>query len=216
MSMFRATRVLCAVGAVAMFAAYADASLIEIEGQPQNSTENLGQFEGTISYVPDISATTLGVLTINLTNTTPASIGGFITGFVFNINSTDPNATASLVSATHPFEGVTDHMAPPFGHNFTAGAALGGNWSGGGNPNPGISVGNSGEFIFNVVASDAQSLTAASFISGMYDHNFVVRFRGMGDGSDKVPGGSVSQLPAPGALAMLAAAGLVTARRRQR
>jgi hypothetical protein len=137
----------CAVLTVAIAATGADASLIHFASQSENSTEGLGAYEGTIEYVPDVNNSTQGLLTINLINTTHVDIGGFITGFVFNIDSTDPDATASLTSYTHPFLGVTNHPAPPFGHSFTAGAALGGNWTGGGNPNPGIEVGATGTFV---------------------------------------------------------------------
>lgn len=208
---------ICAAIAATMLTTGVEASLIDVESQPENSIEGLGLFEGTIEYAPDINSNTQGILTINLLNTTPPDVGGFITGFVFNIGSGDSQATASLVSATHPFDGVTTHTAPPFGMSFDAGAALGGDWSGGGNPNLGIAVGDTGEFVFNIFASDANDLTAASFISGPYDHNFVVRFRGMSSGgSDKVPGAPINMVPAPGAMAMLLVAGILTSRRRNR
>lgn len=207
---------LCAVMAAIALAGDADASLIPFESQGSESTEGLGAFEGTIEYVSSSSGNSQGVLTVNLTNTTPLNIGGTITGFVFNIGSSDPQASATLTDATHPFLGVSNHMAPPFGMSFDAGAALGGNWTGGGNPNPGIAVGETGTFVFDIIASDADQLTAASFFTGPYEHNFVVRHRGMnGGGSDKIPGGPGSAIPAPGALAMLLAAGVIAPRRRR-
>jgi hypothetical protein len=207
----------CAVFTFAIATSTADASLISFVSQSQNSTEGLGAFEGTMEYVPDAINTTQGLLTIQLINTTHVDIGGFVTGFVFNIDSSDPDATASLTSATHPFIGVTNHPAEPFGNSFTAGAALSGNWGGNGDPSAGIAVGDTGTFIYDIFASDADSLTAESFISGSLSYNFVVRFRGMDDdGSDKVPGKPIHTVPAPGALALLAAAGLIAPRRRKR
>jgi hypothetical protein len=208
---------LCAIIASAALTAGTHASFINIESNSEDSAEGLGSFTGIIEYVADSAIGTQGLLTINLTNTTPASIGGFITGFVFNIASSDPNATATLTSATHPFVGVTNHQAPPFGSSFTAGAALGGNWAGGGQPQLGIGIGSTGTFSFDVFASDASLLNPMSFLSGPYDHNFVVRLGGMIDGgSDKVPAVPSNPVPAPGALAMLIAAGLVMPRRRSR
>lgn len=207
----------CALIVAASLTAGADASLIHFESQSAYSTEGLGSFEGTIEYASGVSGSSQGLLTINLSNTTSLDIGGTITGFVFNINSSDPQATASLTTGTHPFLGVTNHPAPPFGSSYDAGAALDGNWSGGGNPSPGIAIGETGMFVFDIVAADADDLTAGSFLSGPYEHNFVVRHRGMsGGGSDKVPGGSSSTIPAPGALVVFLAAGAIAPRRRRR
>lgn len=179
----------------------------------EGSTEHLGEFTGSISYFADLPE--YGVLTITLTNTSNPSNGGKITGFVFNIDSSDPFASATLTSATHPFQGLTNHAAPPFGSSFAAGAALGGHWSGGGNPNPGIAVGQSGTFVFDVHASDAHQLAAESFLAGPYDFNFVVRLRGFADGgSDKVPA-FITAIPTPASVALLALAGLTRRRRRR-
>jgi len=206
----------CAAMAAAGFAMSAQASVILIESDQANSTEELGSFTGAIEYAPNPGGSSQGQLTISLVNTTPSNIGGFLTGFVFNIASEDPQASAQLSSGTHPFLGVSDHKAPPFGMSFDAGAALGGNWTGGGNPNAGVAVDDSAQFTFDVFASDADILSAESFFSGPYDHNFVVRFRGMSGGSDKVPAGGSNSLPAPGALAVLAIAGLGIGGRRRR
>ena len=153
--------------------------------------------------------------TIGATNTSAPANGGFITGFVFAIDSADDGAAGSLLpGASHPlFLNTGPQAAPPFG-GFDAGAALGGDWTGGGSPAGGIAVGATGDFNFNITASDFASLTASSFINGPDDYNFVVRFRGFVNGaSDKVPGQIV---PAPGALALLGIAGLFGARRNRR
>ena len=95
--------------------------------------------------------------------------------------------------------------------------AIGGSFLGGGNPNPGIGVGQTGMFTFNITASDAGVLTALDFLTGgSFDFNFLVRFRGFQDGgSDKV-GGIVVPLPPALTLGLLGLACMGAARRLQR
>lgn len=190
---------IAAVGTVLLGSALAQAGTITsvniISGV---GNAGLGSYTGSITYDND------GLLTISLTNTTDPGIGGFITGFLFNING---NATATLSpSPQHFFQNTGSENGAPYG-TFEAGAALGGNFLGGGNPNFGIGVGNTGTFTFNVTGSDKSSLTAQDFITqissqGDKEAAFLVRFKGMANnGSDKVPGVMV---PLPSA----AAAGL--------
>ena len=187
----------------------ARADIINISGDAGNSTEGLGDFTGTIEY--NSLGGSLGSLIVTLTNTSDEDNGGFITGFLFNMNSAD--ATAALSSATHPFDDCEGNglNGQPFGDPFDAGAALGGKFEGGGNPNDGIAVGETGTFEFDVVATDAASLSAADFMSGDFDFNFVVRFRGFeDDGSDKVPA-----IPAPASLALFAGGAMAMGSRRR-
>lgn len=194
-------------------ASVASADLIEISSDPSQSTEGLGTFIGSLQYFGDMFSSS-GTLTVSLTNTSDPANGGFLTGFVFNFGSADPDASASLLSASHPFQYISDAMAPPFG-TYDAGAALGGNWNGGGSPNAGIAVGETGTFQFSIDASDVGYLSAASFLGNPESPGFVVRFRGFDDGgSDKVPGTPVTTIPAPAAMGLLMIAGLVTRRRR--
>jgi hypothetical protein len=202
----RCARGLIVVAGLACAAGVARADVIGFESDVFASTEQLGAFEGTLSYNP-----ALAELVISITNTTPASIGGYLTGIVFKIDSTDPGATATLISANVPFQNTGSASAAPFG-TFDAGAALGGNWLGGGSPNSGIAVGQTGVLTFSVSASDAASLTAMSFIGSSSEPGFVARFRGMSQGgSDKVPG----VIPSPAGLAALAGAGVLAGRRRR-
>jgi hypothetical protein len=185
---------------------------ILIAGDTADSTEGLGDFTGSINYEFDMF--TGGMLTIELTNTSPLGNGGFLTGFLFNIDSTDPGAHAMLTnSPDYPlFEDTFSQSGAPFG-TFDSGAALGGDWEGGGSPAGGIPVFGTGSFEFDVMAADASSLTAIDFISGPAKFNFVVRFRGFEDGgSDKVPGQVV---PAPAVLSLLAGFGLFGATRKR-
>jgi hypothetical protein len=186
----------------ALFSASAvQASSVNISSAGGLSTEGLGAFTGTVTY-DDVSQ-----LTISLTNTTP-SAGGFLTGFVFNING---DATATLnPDPTGSFEGVTNESASPFG-TFDAGAALGGDFTGGGSPNNGIAVGNTMNFVFDITGNngfDVSTLTAEDFVSQIssgqgqnpYDAAFVARFKGMANGgSDAVSGTVVHAIPLPSA-----------------
>ncbi len=192
---------------------------IEFASDASGSTEGLGAFSGFISYEVEPFSPT-GVLTVMLTNTSPADNGGYITGFLFNIASDDEDASAQLTSdptPTHPFKqckGKGLH-APPFGKNYDSGAALKGKFLGGGNPADGIAVGETGIFTFQVMADDADTLSAIDFIyGGPFDADFVVRFRGFcSGGSDKVPV-AVVPLPAPLAFGTAGLLGVALLRRR--
>ena len=186
----------------------APADIIEISGDTANSTEGLGNFTGFLTY--EFVLGDLGMLTVELTNTSEPTNNGWITGFIFNFGTTDPNAFATLESGTYPFLDAPYQYGEPFGPIFMAGAALGGNWIDGGFPEDGIAVGDTGSFDFEVIAKDAAALTASSFLEGPFEFNFLVRFRGFLDGgSDKVP------VPAPGALALLGLGALAQRRRRR-
>ena len=200
------------IAAAAFAAGAAHADIINISGNIAASAEQTGaNFTGTIQYTP--TSASAGVVTIMLNNMTPVNVGGYLTGFVFNVGSTDTNASATLTSTTNAnFLGLASHTASPFGA-FDAGASLGANWQGGGSPAGGIAIGGSGTFTFNVSANDAQTLTAQSFLTGGPNaYNFVVRFRGLENGgSDKVP---AVPAPAAGALAAMTMLGLGLRRRR--
>jgi len=190
----RCLRVFVALLAVVVGGKVHAASIINFASDAANSTEGLGSFTGSISYSADSAFSTTGLLTITLTNTSNAANGGFITGMVFNIGGTDPGATAALASSpapTHPFVTLSGNglSGEPFGNPFDAGAALGGSFLGGGSPQGGVAVGQTGSFSFLVNALDAGNLNASDFLNGgPFDFNFIVRFRGFENGgSDKVP-----------------------------
>ncbi len=191
-------------------AGLAQADIINISGDTGNSTEGIGDFTGTLQY--DFLGGTLGLLTVNLTNTSVFGNGGFITAFIFNIGTADGSATATLATADYDFDNAPGQSGEPFGDPYLAGAGINGSFLGGGNPNAGIAFGETGEFTFDIVASDASALTASSFLDGPYDFNFLVRFRGYEpDGSDKVPA-----VPAPASLALLGAGILAAGSRGRR
>ncbi len=153
--------------------------------------EHLGSFDGSL----DFDAFT-GALSITLTNTSAAANGGFLTGFAFNV--ADGVSGVSLTSGGG-FKGVANVSTSPFG-TFDFGAALGGNWLGGGKPSGGIAAGATATFSFQLVG-DYTNLTAADFLTGesdSSDYAFAARFRGFGDGgSDKVIGSIVTTQEPP-------------------
>lgn len=201
---------LCTVsvlGVVGMTASNAHADLMSVSGDATTSVEGTGvTFGGMLDYSFDSGSS--GTLSITISNTSDASLGGYLTGFVFNILSSDALASATLSSASNvSFLNTGTENAAPFGI-FDAGAALGANWTGGGTPSFGLGIGQSGTFEFLVSASDANLLTAQSFVGDGSD--FAVRFRGLDNGgSDKL------LAPAPGTSA-IALLGLGLAARRRR
>lgn len=182
-------RAMLSLGATFSLLAGASSALadsVEIVGLTSASTENLGKFLGSLDYTPAGDGT--GTLVVSLANISPAGNDGFITGFLYNVDCDDPALSIVLQpGSTHPFE-FADGSGAPFGGDYMAGAALGGSFLGGGNPNQGIAVGETGVFTFLVTTEQADDLTVASFLEGPYAQNFIVRFRGFEDGgSDKVP-----------------------------
>ncbi|MBM3983002.1 MAG: hypothetical protein FJ304_22565 [Planctomycetes bacterium] len=172
-----------------------------------------GLFTGTVSVTNQ--TTTSAVITVKLTNVSPAANGGYITGLAFN----DPNSTAkgnigtvtSFAPSYTPATGQSFSLlgAPtynnsvatsPYG-NFDVGAAVGGDWLGGGMPQDGLAVGQTGTFVFNVTGTSMLNLSAANILAAMSSNGtagFAVRFRGFKDGSsDKDIAGVICPPPPP-------------------
>ncbi len=204
---------LFAAGATLAVAATASADMIYFESSSANSTEGLGSFGGSLLF--DAGGSTHGTLAITLSNTTDPSIGGYLTGLLFNFSA--PNDVSVTLNNGGHFGDIAGRSAPPFGNNYRAGAAIGNHWTGGGAPHRGIAAGNSLSLNFDVTGNDVSSLSSASFFSPSDPFDFVVRFRGMAQGgSDKVPAtANAAEVPAPGALALFGAA-LRAGRRRRR
>jgi hypothetical protein len=167
-------------------------------------------------------------LTVTLKNTSPAANGGFITGFVFN-NPDDAITGISKVSFDpSEFELLNSSnavSASPFGQ-FDFGAALGGAFLGGGSPNDGIPVGETGTFVFKATGTGVGNLTFEDFVNELSvakekkkkdekkkvtdDEEedtslqfFAVRFKGFEDGkSDKVAG-EPHATPEPASLTLM-------------
>lgn len=181
------------------------ADSVDIQGVVGSSAEQTGAtYSGSLEY-NFISGST-GELKVSLTNDTPASVGGFLTGFLFRADA----ITGTGLNSANPSEFLDTgtESAAPFGM-FDGGAALRGSFLGGGNPSDGLAVGESGMFMFSITSATASTISAADFLGTLNEPGFIVRFRGLADGgSDKVPGGGFEVVvPLPGAGAM-AAAGL--------
>lgn len=170
----------------------------------------LGDFEAFVTYAHEGEGT--ATVSVDLRNITIPGRGGYITALA--LNGGTGVAGMSFVSCTMgSFGGLAGPVsAPPFG-SFLAGAAIGGSWLGGGGPSSGIGVGGSAIFVFSLTGSAEAlgELTAEDVFGG--GNQMAVRFRGgtPDDWSDKALGCAT---PAPGALALLAAVGMLTTRRR--
>jgi MYXO-CTERM domain-containing protein len=193
----------------------AGAAVVPITSNSPLSTSGLGTFIGTLDYT--YVGGNAGTLAVTLTNTTPGAIGGFITAFMFRPPPELGAFGSSLTASDFPLmvNVPAGTNGSPFPGTWIGGAGLNGSWLAGGQPQNGIGVGQTGSFSFSITGANASMLTSDSFVSGSLvsdAYAFVVRFRGMAEGgSDKVP---ANQLPAPGAVALLALAGVARSRRR--
>lgn len=204
----------------ALFSAAVIAAVSTVSAQAGTVTQlNIGGTGSLGSYTGLISYDNVGILDISLTNTSAPANGGYITGLVFNIVGNSNATYVPIIGDT--FQNTDSEAAQPFG-TFEEGAAIGGNWSGGGSPTSGVAVGVTRIFRFNITGAGIGSLTANSFFSQLSSNPqgggaklFAVRFKGFEDGgSDKVPGVLVPTPAAAGAgLALL---GLIGLRRKSR
>lgn len=188
-------------------ASAATASVFAFHSNPGN--EGLGSFTGNMEWIYPADGTDCGQLVVSLTNTSPRANGGYLTGFGFNAID---GIEVTLLGDDAEWSQIANFSATPYG-TFDWGAALGGNFLGGGSPKAGIAVGETREFVFEVCADAAllAVLDADDFFEDDFGYGFVTRFKGFNDGgSDKVTG----YVPAPGAVALLALAGLAQRRRR--
>ena len=207
-----------ALVATACLSAAASADMLPIGDNSAYSTEGLGHFSGSIAYT--FLGGTTGRLDVSLTNTTSASVGGFITAFMFRVHDEMGPIASSLTASDNNL--ATDIPAGtsgvPFPGSWIGGAGLTASWLGGGSPTGGIGVGSTGTWSFTITGANASMLTAVSFVKNTVNddiYSFIVRFRGMegqagGADSDKVPG---LDLPAPGTAALIGLTGAMTRRR---
>lgn len=181
------TRIKCVFAtAVAAISSVATADIVHFNSDPSSTTNSAwtgASLIGSVEYT--YTGDDEGTLVFSMTNTTDPAIGGFLTGFVFNFDSSDDDAEVELDSATNnKFRDTGRERADPFG-TFDAGAALKGKWTGGGKPGDGIGVGITELFTFEVEADDAASLTAMSFLGDGTE--IALRFKCLNDGaSDKL------------------------------
>lgn len=181
----------CIAALIGALAATAPAHALIIVGDPTHSAAHTGATFEAVLTVTDATSTT-ATLTIALTNTTPAGVGGFLTAFVLN---NPDNKISSVTVASPPTNwgllglGDNSENAAPFGQ-FDFGAGIGNNFQGGGNPSDGFAPGTGGTFMFNLVGTGLATLTAESFVNassappgmggGSTQSSFAARFRGEG------------------------------------
>ena len=194
--------------ATAIVAGGAHASTVSFVSDP--GLEGLGAFTGSMdwTYLGDNA----GTFVVTLTNTSPVDNGGYLTGFAFN-TVYELRVKVATNGAPQGWLDIDNISAPPLG-DFDHGAALGGDWLGGGSPLAGIGVGETFAFAFDVRGDPAllASMTAYDFFDESQGWGFAARFRGFDDGgSDKV----TASLPAPGAVALLGLGALASRRRRR-
>lgn len=202
--------------AVALSAALAttaaEASIVAFNSNP--GLNGRGAFSGSMEWNHEAGASD-GRLWVTLTNTSPLTQGGFLTGFAFNTVEgvfVAFNRDASE-GVNARWRGVRNVNAPPYGR-FGFGASVNGRFRGNGNPIYGVSVGRTFSYAFDVAGDSSllDELNARSFLDEATGYAFVARFRGFDDGgSDMVTGA----LPAPGALALFGL-GIGAMRRRSR
>lgn len=205
-------RGLASLAAAAGIAAGAEASVVLFYSD--YSETGRGAYEGSMEWSHDEGADN-GTLVVQLKNTSDMENGGFLTAFGFNsvagvFVSFDPDASGF---ATRRWRNLSDFNLNGYGH-FDWGAGVKGRWGNSTSPVPGISVGRTKAFYFNVLgdASYLAELTAESFFNESSSIGFIARFRGFDDdGKDTV----TARVPSPGPLALLGlGAGMVKRRRR--
>jgi hypothetical protein len=202
------------------------------------ASEGIGSFDGSVAYVYDNVANKYS-LVVSLTNTTTTTNPNYtnlkITGFVFNDNVSGLTLGPLVQNPTTlnfqllPTSGGTV-SASPFGA-YEHGAAIGGDWLGGGSPTNGIGSGQTGTFTFTVTGPNLSGLGVTNFLSegghgasaAYANEPFVVRFKGQNsdkNGAEIIVdvGGSTPETPLPaaalGGIGLLGGMGVI--RRRPR
>jgi hypothetical protein len=188
---------IAAVAGIALFASGARADVMDPISI--GDSEIPGMFTGSVQVTNQTYNSAL--ITVTLTNTSPLANGGYLTGLAFNDPNSPPKGNISGVTSFTPtydptsgqeftlLGGNTNFVnginTEPYG-DFDIGAAVGGDWLGGGKPSDGLAVGETGTFQFLVTGTNLNNLSAATLLAAMSTDGtagFAVRFRGFTDGS---------------------------------
>jgi hypothetical protein len=153
---------------------------------------------------------TTNILTIILTNTSPAANGGFLTADAFSLGvagtddiqvtafTGDPVFTGFELFPSPLPSGGGGISANPFSDREFLISATAGDFEGGGGPDDGIPVGASATFMLTL-SEDIDATALDSFFASE-----AIRFRGFEDGgSDKTGVTAVTAVPEPGTLLLL-------------
>ena len=161
---------------------------ITLTSDVSNSTDK----GNNTTYVATVTLTTDAThhketLDFLVKNTSSSSVGGYLTGIVLKEVSGATYVSGSYLTNNSHFSLVTNASASPFG-TFPVGAALGGNWLGGGSPNNGIAAnGGTGDFKFTF-SYTGTAPTETDWKNILNGNGFVARFKGLTNGgSNKVP-----------------------------
>jgi hypothetical protein len=161
---------------------------ITLDSDVPNSTDkgNDTTYAATVTLTTDLAhhQETLDFL---IRNTSSSSVGGFLTGIVFKEVAGTSYLSGSYSSSNSHFSLLTNASASPFG-SYPIGAALGGNWLGGGSPNNGLAAnGGTADFKFTF-SYTGTAPTETSWSNVLNGDGFLARFKGLaGGGSNKVP-----------------------------
>jgi hypothetical protein len=191
---------------VALVPAVSDATLV---GDCSGPLENLGACTKTVTY-----DSTTNKLTITLENTSPAANGGFLTADAFDLGAPELGDISviaftkdavftdfALFPAPLPSSGGNIPV-PPFtdlDREFVI--SIGGDWVQEDpfvSPSTGIPVGESATFTLTLSADISES--------SLFGTNEVIRFRGFEDGGSDKTFTTVTTVPQPGTLILLASA----------
>ena len=192
-------------------AAHADTIQIQSDNAASSNSTSFGGFTGTATY-NDLGGG-MAEFILSLTNT--SQFNGKLVALAFDSAAGtsgwtfDSGASSGLSGDWGNLSGSINTQ--PFGSR-SHGASTTNQWEGGGNPNTGLAVGETGTWVFT--GSGGASVSATDFLSPNGGQNLVIRFRGFdNEASDKLPAIEVPGNPVPGIGGLAALGGLAVVRR---